>query len=104
MPPTLIVACSNAAKLAGALSTDASVLELRYVRDEGTVEVRGERLEPLCMAVCQCARREEVHLYQMVQGFPELPEVRAVHAAMARTAYERAYGLLGTRPLEEPER
>lgn len=95
--PTLVVTSSDAPKLARALASETSVLELRYVRKDGMLEVRGEQLEPLCMAVCRSARRENIRLYQMTQHFPELPEVRAVHAAMARTAYERAYGLLGAR-------
>lgn len=94
VPPTLRVSCTDAAGLARSLASHASIVELRFLRAEGVVEVRGEQLEALCLAVLKGAHAQGITLHQMTQVFPELPEVRAVHAAMARTAYERAYGVL----------
>jgi hypothetical protein len=51
-------------------------------------------LRDLCLAVLGAADREGITILQMTQELPELPEVRAVHAALARTAYERTYGAL----------
>jgi hypothetical protein len=96
--PTLVVTCNDAAKLARALTPHEAVGELRLLRCRSTVEVRGEKLDALCLAVCRAADEAGVAVHQIAQVFPELSEVRAVHAAIARTAYERAYGALHQRP------
>jgi hypothetical protein len=84
---------SNASgRLVQALSQHAAVTAIRWDGSTSVVVVEGPEVERLCQAVLTTAVALGVQVHQLTQALPEASEIRATHAALARAAYERAYG------------
>jgi energy-coupling factor transporter ATP-binding protein EcfA2 len=101
-PPRVRIECEHAARLAQALSTSSAVSGLEFSGRDAQLIVEGTEVEALCLAVLRSSVELGVVISGLTQVLPEAIEIRATHAALARTAYERTYGAFSSRAVSAP--
>lgn len=90
-PARVSVRSDDPARFARALTDHQAVSALSWT-DDSTLVLEGSEVEALCSAVWAVANDERLVVQQLAQVFPEVSEIRATHAALARASYERTYG------------
>ncbi len=85
-------------ELVQVLGSQAPVTGLIWHRDSSALTVEGPEVEALCLTILRIATERGIRVSGMTQVLPDPGEIRATHAALARAAYERAYGSVALLP------
>jgi ABC-type multidrug transport system ATPase subunit len=93
-PAQIRIESDACAQIAHAVSGHPAVTGIQWEAGSDVLYLAGPETEELCLLVVAKATQHQLTIRQLSQALPEPTEIRATHAALARAAFDRAYGAM----------